>query len=42
LYIDGQHIDYSFTLGDELIIKPGDNDLMAYVNPQVNNIFLES
>jgi NAD+ kinase len=41
LYVDGSHIDYSFSLGDELIVKPSETDLMAYINPQVNNIFLE-
>lgn len=41
LYIDGQHIDYSFSLGDELIIKPSENSLMAYVEPRVNDIFRE-
>lgn len=41
LYLDGSHIDYSFSLGDEVIIKPSEADLMSYINPQVNNIFLE-
>jgi NAD+ kinase len=39
LYIDGQHIDYSFTLGDEVVARPSRNDLMAYVDPRVNDIF---
>lgn len=41
LYIDGQHIDYSFSLGDELIIRPSKYDLIAYVDPNVNDIFGE-
>ncbi len=41
LYIDGQHIDYSFSLGDDLIIGVSKYDLMAYVDPNVNDIFLE-
>lgn len=39
LYIDGSHIDYSFSLGDELIIRPSKKDLIAYVDPHVNDIF---
>jgi NAD+ kinase len=41
LYIDGSHIEYKFSLGDELTVEPSDTDLMAYVDPQVNNIFTE-
>lgn len=41
LYIDGSHITYSFSLGDELTVKPAEYDLMAYVNPEVNRIFVE-
>jgi NAD+ kinase len=41
LYIDGQHIDYSFSLGDEVIVKVSNKDLMAYVDPDVNDIFAE-
>ena len=41
LYIDGQHIDYSFSLGDEVIVKVSEKDLMAYVDPDVNDIFAE-
>lgn len=41
LYIDGQHIDYSFSLGDEIIVRPSKTDLMAYVDPNVNDIFKE-
>lgn len=41
LYIDGQHIDYSFSLGDEIVVRPSGNDLIAYVDPTVNDIFRE-
>lgn len=41
LYIDGSHIDYSFTLGDEIIIRPSSKDLIAYVEPRVNDVFGE-
>jgi len=40
LYIDGQHIEYPLPLGDELTVKVADNDLVAFVNPKVNDIFL--
>ena len=40
LYIDGQHIEYPFPLGDELILKAADEDLIAFVDPKVNDIFL--
>ncbi|MBX9686541.1 MAG: NAD(+)/NADH kinase [Candidatus Obscuribacterales bacterium] len=40
LYIDGQHIEYPFPLGDELMLRAADDDLLAFVNPQVNDIFL--
>ncbi len=39
LYIDGQHIDYSFSLGDELFITAARDDLQAFVDPEVNSIF---
>jgi NAD+ kinase len=41
LYIDGQHIDYSFSLGDELTVRPTGVDLSAYIDPRVNDIFRE-
>ena len=41
LYIDGQHIDYSFSLGDSIVIRASRNDLNAYVNPNVNDCFLQ-
>jgi NAD+ kinase len=40
LYIDGQHIEYPLPLGDELIIRAAADDLIAFVDPEVNNIFL--
>lgn len=42
LFVDGSHICHSFSLGDELIIKAANNDLLAFVNPQVNQIFFEA
>ena len=39
LYIDGQHIDYSFSLGDELEVSASKRDLMAFVDRRVNDIF---
>lgn len=40
LYLDGQHIDYRFALGDELVIRPSKHDLMAFVEKDVNDIFI--
>lgn len=40
VYIDGQHIAYPLSLGDELTISVSPNDLQAYINPDINNIFL--
>ena len=40
MYIDGSHIEYSFPLGDELTIRAAADDLIAFVNPAVNNLFL--
>jgi NAD+ kinase len=39
LYIDGQHIEYRFGLGDKLVIKASTHDLMAFVDPSVNDLF---
>lgn len=39
LYIDGQHIEYPFPLGDELTVKVADDDLLAFIDPKVNDIF---
>lgn len=41
LYLDGQHIDYHFGLGDELKIKPSAKSLIAFVNQDVNDIFVK-
>ncbi|MBI4532406.1 MAG: NAD(+)/NADH kinase [Candidatus Melainabacteria bacterium] len=41
LFIDGQHIDYCFALGDELVVSTSKQDLVAYVKPETNNIFVE-
>jgi len=40
LYIDGQHIDYQFGLGDTLVVKPSKQFLLAYIQKDVNDIFL--
>ncbi len=40
IYIDGQHIEYPFPLGDEVTVRPSADDLVAFVNPAVNDIFL--
>lgn len=40
IYIDGQHIEYPFQLGDEVVIRAAADDLVAFVNPAVNDIFL--
>ncbi len=39
LYIDGQHIDYGFGLGDELTVRVSKKNLISYVAPDVNDIF---
>ncbi len=40
IFIDGQHIDYQFSLGDELIVRASESGLKAYIEPSVNDIFL--
>ena len=40
LYIDGQHIEYPFPLGDELVVRASEHDLLAFVDPLVNEIFV--
>jgi NAD+ kinase len=40
LFIDGQHIEHHFGLGDELIIRASEHDLNAYANADVNDIFV--
>ena len=39
-YIDGQHIQYQFGLGDALVVKPSEKYLNAYIAKDVNDIFL--
>lgn len=40
VYVDGPHISYPFSLGDELVVKPSSKVLNAYVSPAVNEIFM--
>ncbi len=40
LFIDGQHIEHHFGLGDELIIRASEHDLNAYASADVNDIFV--
>ncbi|MBS1955592.1 MAG: NAD(+)/NADH kinase [Cyanobacteria bacterium SZAS-4] len=40
LHIDGQHIDYQFGLGDELIVKGSPHYLRAYIADDVNARFI--
>jgi NAD+ kinase len=42
LFIDGQHIDYQFALGDELLVRVSPHDLLAYVREDVNDRFVEN
>lgn len=39
IYIDGQHNDYAFGLGDTLMVRASKADLQAFVNPKVNDMF---
>lgn len=39
LFLDGQHIDYSFGLGEELTISVSPHDLLAFIDPRVNDMF---
>jgi len=41
IFIDGQHINCQFYLGDELLVKPSLRFLNAYVSEKLNDIFLE-
>jgi NAD+ kinase len=41
LYIDGPHIRRRFNLGDEIAVRVSKNDLMAFVNPKINDVFSE-
>ena len=40
IFIDGQHIEYPITVGDEILIKPSENNLSAFVDPDINKRFL--
>ncbi len=40
IYIDGQHIEYPFRLGDELIVKASKANLYAFVDRNINSRFL--
>jgi hypothetical protein len=39
-YIDGQHIQFEFGLGDAIVVRPSDKYLNAYIAKDVNDIFL--
>lgn len=39
LYVDGQHIEHPFVLGDEVTIRPSKKYLHAYIQEDVNDIF---
>lgn len=39
MYIDGQHNDYPFGLGDKVVVRASEEDLRAFVNPKVNEMF---
>ena len=39
IFIDGQHIEYSFATGDQVTIKPCPVNLRAYVDPEINKRF---
>jgi NAD+ kinase len=40
IFIDGQHIEYPFTIGDEVLVKASDSDLRAFVDPEINKRFV--
>lgn len=40
IFVDGQHIEYPFPMGDKLLVSASKNDLNAYVDPKVNDMFL--
>lgn len=40
LFVDGQHINYHFGLGDNLYVRRSPHNLKAYVANHVNNIFV--
>ncbi len=33
LFVDGEHIEYDFPRGATLTVTAGDNDLLAYIDP---------
>jgi len=39
IFVDGPHIVYPFALGDELTVSAKGNDLLAFVDRKVNDIF---
>lgn len=39
IYADGQHIEYDFNLGDELVVRTSPKSLRAFVAANVNDIF---
>lgn len=39
VFIDGQHIEYEFHLGDKLTVQASPQDLNAFVDPNVNDMF---
>lgn len=41
IYVDGQHIDYPLALGDKVVVRASKKDLKAFVDPDVNDMFLE-
>ena len=40
VFIDGQHIEYPLALGDKVIVRESKTPLFAYVQENVNDIFL--
>ena len=42
IYADGQHIEYDFNLGDELIVRTSPKNLRAFISSNVNDIFSTS
>lgn len=41
IFVDGQHIEYPFPMGDKLIVTASKRDLNAFVDPDVNDMFLD-
>jgi len=41
IFVDGTHIEFPFPMGDKLVVRASKRDLMAFVNPSVNEMFLE-